>query len=256
MPFTAADFLDVAHVDDRFRRKQLQRREDWLLLGRDVGHAGRLAVPQGDQRLLHHGELRLGFLVAGLRLLLGSSAALIQALHVGEHELGLDHLGIGQRIDAVLDVGYVVVLEAAQHIGDGIDFADVGQKLVAEALALGGAAHQAGDVDKGKPRWDDLPGLGYGGEFIEALVRYTDLANVRLDGAERVVRRLRSRGLRQRVEEGRLADVRQTHDAAFEAHDLAPALNGGRASRRCCPDAARCLETSAANVKPSVAAAG
>ena len=49
-------------------------------------------------------------------------------------------------------------------------------------------------------------------------VRHGDLADVRLDGAERIVRRLRRRGLRQRIEQRRLADVRQADDAAFESH--------------------------------------
>ena len=102
-------------------------------------------------------ELRLGFLVAALGLLLERGDALLQAFQVGQHQLGLDGLGVGQRVDAVLDVGDVVVLEAAQHVGDGVDLADVAQELVAEALALGGAAHEAGDVDEGQPRRDDLP---------------------------------------------------------------------------------------------------
>ena len=37
---------------------------------------------------------------------------------------------------------------------------------------------------------------------------------------ERVVGGLRGRRLRQRVEQGRLADVRQADDAAFEAHQV------------------------------------
>jgi hypothetical protein len=54
--------------------------------------------------------------------------------------------------------------------------------------------------------------------FVEPRIGHRDLADVRLDGAERIVRRLRGRGLRQRVEEGRLADIGQADDAAFEAH--------------------------------------
>ena len=56
------------------------------------------------------------------------------------------------------------------------------------------------------------------GQLVEPLVRHRHVAHVGLDGAERVVRGLRRRGLRQRVEEGRLADVRQADDAHLEAH--------------------------------------
>ncbi len=59
---------------------------------------------------------------------------------------------------------------------------------------------------------------------VEARIRHRHLADIRLDGAERIIRRLRRRGLRQRVEEGRLADVRQADDAAFEAHDCSTAV--------------------------------
>ena len=57
-------------------------------------------------------------------------------------------------------MGDVAVLEAAHDMRDRVAFVDVGEKLVAEPLALGGAAHQAGDVDEGQPRRDDLFGVG------------------------------------------------------------------------------------------------
>src|SRR6266550_1730657 len=49
-------------------------------------------------------------------------------------------------------------------------------------------------------------------------VGHCDLAEVRLDGAERIILRLRGRGLGQRVEQGGLADVRQPDDPAAESH--------------------------------------
>jgi hypothetical protein len=57
----------------------------------------------------------------------------------------------------------------------------------------------------------------------EARIRHFDDADVRLDGAERIVLR-RDAGLGQRVEQCGLADVGQTDDAAFEAHDWVPCL--------------------------------
>ena len=43
------------------------------------------------------------------------------------------------------DVG---ILEAAQHVDDGVDLADIAEELVAQPLALRRAAHQAGDIDE------------------------------------------------------------------------------------------------------------
>ena len=82
--------------------------------------------------------------------------ALFQAVEIGQHQLGLDGLDIGQWRDLAFDMGDVGILEAAHHMRDRVDLADGGEKLVAEALALGGAAHQAGDIDKGQPGRDDL----------------------------------------------------------------------------------------------------
>ena len=42
---------------------------------------------------------------------------------------------------------------------DGVDLADVGEELVAEAFALGRAAHQAGDVDERELGLDFLADL-------------------------------------------------------------------------------------------------
>ena len=75
---------------------------------------------------------------------------------VGERQLGVDDLDVGQRIDAAGDVHDVVVLEAAHHVRDRIGLADVREELVAEALALRGAGHQAGDVDELDRRRHDL----------------------------------------------------------------------------------------------------
>ena len=115
-------------------------------------------------------------------------------------------------------MGDVVVLETAQHMDDGVDLADVGEELVAQAFALRCAAHEAGDVDEGQPRRDDLRRLADRGELVEPRIGHRDLADIRLDGAERIVRRLRRRRLGQRVEQGRLADIGQADDTAFESH--------------------------------------
>ena len=105
-------------------------------------------------------------------------------------------------------------------MGDGVAFTDVGQELVAQALALGGPAHQAGDVDKGQAGRDDFLRPGDFRQHLKARIGHRDVADVGLDGAEGIIGRLRRRRLRQSVEQGRFADVGQTDDAAFETHGL------------------------------------
>ena len=55
-------------------------------------------------------------------------------------------------------------------------------------------------------------------DLVEPRVGHGDAADVGLDRAERIVRRLRRRGLGQGIEKRRFADVRQADDAAAEAH--------------------------------------
>ena len=54
----------------------------------------------------------------------------------------------------------VTAFEAAQDVDDGVHLADVGEELVAEALALGRAADEAGNVDELDLRLDGLRALG------------------------------------------------------------------------------------------------
>jgi hypothetical protein len=119
-------------------------------------------------------------------------------------------------------MGDVRVLETAQHVDDRVDLADVGEELVAQALPLRRATHQAGDVDEFQRGGDDFDRLADLGEHIQPRIGHADAADVRLDRAERVVRRLRRGGRGQRIEKRRFADIRQPDNAAVETHQLNP----------------------------------
>ena len=133
------------------------------------------------------------------------------------------------RVDLAGDVDHVLVVEAADDVDDRVGLADVGQELVAEALALGRAGDQAGDVDELDDRRDDPLGLDDRRQLRQARIGQLDHADVRLDGAERVVLG-RDAGFGEGVEEGGLADVGQAHDAAFEAHGRLRELPGQSAT--------------------------
>ena len=143
------------------------------------------------------------------------------------------------RVDPVADVGTIDTelclkdLEAvdkrierakkAQKAGQGTPAAKAEQVVLelCERLRVGldAGKPQARDVDEREPRRHDLLGLGELGQFIEPRIGHRDLADVRLDGAERIIRRLRRCRLGQRVEQRRLADIGQADDTAFESHD-------------------------------------
>ena len=108
----------------------------------------------------------------------------------------------------------VFVLKAAHDMDDGVHLADIGQKLVAQALALRRALDQARDIDEFDGRRRVFLRVVHLGEPVEAFVGHGDDADVGFDGAEGVIGRFRAR-VRDRVEQGALADVRQTHDPHF-----------------------------------------
>ena len=138
-------------------------------------------------------------------------------LQIGQCEFRLDHFDVVEGRNAPGDVGDVVVGEAAHHVGDGVGLADVGEEPVAQALALGRARHQPGDVDELHGARNHAGGFDDLGDAVEARIGDRHHARIRLDGAERKVLRLDPRA-GQSVEQRRLADVREPDDAAVEAH--------------------------------------
>jgi hypothetical protein len=90
---------------------------------------------------------------------------------------------------------YIGLIEAAENMYDGIDFPNIRKKLVAEALALRGALHQARDIH-------ELDRRGHAGlrlreleDSIESRVGDFDHTDVRFDRTKRVIlRRSRLRG--------------------------------------------------------------
>jgi hypothetical protein len=209
----------VGHVHHRLEGQQEQVLHQCLLVGAESRHARGLAFVQERADFFEHGLPRGRRLVAGLGRALAPVERLVDRIEVGQRQLGIDGLDVGDRIDATRHVHDVAVLEAAHHVRDRVGLADVRQELVAEPLALGRAGDQSRDVDELHRGRDDLQRFGDAGQRLEARVGHRHHAHVRVDGAERVVGRGDAR-LGQRVEERGLADVRQAHDAAFDAHGV------------------------------------
>ncbi len=195
---------------DLFRRQRLEQQ------------TGGFAVLKQLDDLFHDGKNGQRFLVLAGSALAGLLQTALDAFEVGEHEFRFDRVGIADRVDAAFDMGDVGIFEAAEHMDDGIDFADIGEELVAEAFALRGTAHEAGDVDEGDARRDDFLRLAGLCQQLHAWIGNRHFTGVRLDRAERIVRRLRRRRARQCIEESGLAHIGKPDDAAFEAHDISP----------------------------------
>jgi hypothetical protein len=157
-----AVFHDVAHIHGGLEGHQAQGLEDQLFVVAERHGARGLAFVEVGQELFENGDELLGILVAGAALLAFAVDGLLDGGHVGQGQFGDDGFDVGERVDLAIHVDDVLVFKAAHHVDDGVGFADVGQELVAQAFALGGAGHQAGDVhefDDGRLdllRLDDL----------------------------------------------------------------------------------------------------
>ena len=207
---------DVAGEENGFGGEELEELHHRDFLGGGRQRVGGFAGIEVGREFLEERDLDDGFLVAGLGLFLGLVDALGDGLEVGENEFGGDDLDVADGIDAAHGVDDVVVLEAADDLDDGVDLADGGEKLVAEAFALAGAGDEAGDVDELDGGGDDDLGLRDRLEDVGAFVGDDHDADVGVDGAERVVRSLGLAGAREGVEESGFAHVGQADDASFK----------------------------------------
>src|SRR3546814_15760153 len=71
--------------------------------------AGRLSLPEQVKRLAEHRRRGLCLLVALLALFEEVRDALPKAVEIGEHQFGLYRLGIGDGIDAALDMVHLAI---------------------------------------------------------------------------------------------------------------------------------------------------
>ena len=104
---------------------------------------------QLSETFFQHTHHELGFLVATRLGLLGiTREGFFDRCHVRQCEFGVDDFDVVHRINLARDVNHVVVCEAAHHMHNRIRLANVGEELVAEALALARPGNEPRDVDE------------------------------------------------------------------------------------------------------------
>jgi hypothetical protein len=108
-------------------------------------------------------------------------------------------------------VYHVIVVEATEYVDDGVCLADIREELISKSFAFACALDQSCNIYNFNSGWDDTT-LWFAEftEFDKTLVWYGDHAYVWFNRTEREVRRL-CLGIAKAVEEGRFADIRQTH---------------------------------------------
>ena len=183
--------------------------------------------PRTAGRVLERGDLGGERLVALRRPLLAVQAALDRR-QVGEHELELEGVEVGARVGVA---GHRGVFEGAQDVEDGVAVAQGAEEAVAQPLSGARALHQRGDVDDLEAGVHELLGVRHLAQAVDALVGDLREGDRGLRGGERV-RRDHGRRAGQRVEQARLAAVREAHEAETFHCSQATGTPPARVARR------------------------
>ena len=197
--------------DHRLRGQKIQfRKQSALRLILQLEGDRHLPVFQICLQPLEHRQFSGGILVI-FRGSPDSGHPALQDFQVRKDQFEIDGLNVARRIYAAVHMDYIGVLEAADHMHQGIALTHVCKELVAQAFSFGSSLDQSGDIDKLDHRGGDLLRTVHVAQQLQPLIRHGNHAHVRIDGAERIVRGFRS-GLCQGIKKGALADVRQPQD--------------------------------------------
>ena len=82
---------------------------------------------------------------------------------------------------------HVGVLKETDHVKNRIDFANIGQKLVAKSFTLSRPFHETGDIHKAAGCRNGFLGLEEFGQAGQARIRHCHDANIRLNCRKRVI---------------------------------------------------------------------
>ncbi len=210
-PGGEAVLVEIRGIDDGLVGEKVGRGDNLALLLVGLKAAGGTSAVHPLDEAAEDLCFLFEFLVAALGVFLRLVLAAAEHFDVGEDELEIDGLNVAHGVVRALVADDVGIIKAADDVNDGVRVADVAEKLVAETFALRRALDKTRDIhelDRGGGVFLRLVHLR---EIVQPRVRHSDNADVRLDRAERVVRRLRP-GVRQRIEKRALAHVGQTHD--------------------------------------------
>src|SRR5437667_143930 len=146
---------------------------------------------------------------SGAHLLLYAVFAFLQRRQIGQHKLGVDNFDVFNRSDRSTDMMNVTILEAANHLHNRIDFANVTKKLVAETFARTRPFNEPSDInelDRGRYNFLRMRDLS---KSRQTRIWHGDDADVRIDRTKGIILGWRFMCARTGVKKRRLADVRQ-----------------------------------------------
>ena len=168
------------------------------------------------QKFFNDRVFHLRVLFVGPDFFLQSVVPLLERREIGQHQLGVDHFDVANRIDRRADVMDIRVRKAAHHLDNRVYFADVMEKLVAESFARARAFDQTGDIHKLDRSRHNFFRARHLAEFFQPRIGHANYANVGIDCAKGIIFRWRVVRPRNRIEQRRFADVRKSNNSSAE----------------------------------------
>lgn len=175
-----------------------------------------IAIPQelknlGSSSLFFLQLLHLQRLSTATSLLAKKVKSLLNKLDILDAELLVDDGQITAGIDVTLNVDDLGIIEAANHLEDGIDSADVRQERVTQTGSGRGTAGETGNIVHGQVGGNLRLGLVVLAEPVEPLIGNDDTGLLGVNGGIWEIGRVTEGGLGDGLEECRLADIGKTN---------------------------------------------
>lgn len=102
-------------------------------------------------------------------------------------QLLTDNVHITAGIDVSLHVSDILVIEAAEHVENGIHSTNVGKESISQTSTLGSALHQSSNIGNLKNSIDNALGLESLDQIIKTVIGNGHTSNVGVDRAERII---------------------------------------------------------------------
>jgi hypothetical protein len=155
--------------------------------------------------------LHLERLATTASLLLEGIESLLNKLDILDAQLLTDDVQITAGVDITLDVNNLSIVEATNHLENGIDSTNVGQERVTQTSTSRGTASQTGNIIHGQVGGNLRLRLVVLAEPVEPLIGDDDTGLLGVNGGIGEIGRVTQGGLSDGLEECRLADIGKTN---------------------------------------------